>query len=257
MSDLKFSAPVLFIEHDIEGKVVPQRPSDGYINASRLCAQAGKLIADYNRMSQTKDFLEELSLDMGIPISKLVQTIRGRGDRVEQGTWVHPKVAINLGMWLSPRFAVMVSEWVFDWMNGSFQDYMPAHIQRYLKNKAKIPHTHFSMLNEIYLNFLAPLEDQGIVPPDAVMPDISTGRMFSNFLRRKGIDPSDFPTYEHEFVDNSRPIVQARLYPVEYLAEFRKYFHEVWLPKRAPQYLEQRFPKALSYLPTLLQLPKS
>jgi hypothetical protein len=35
----------------------------------------------------------------------------------------------------------------------------PEHVRRFLKNRAKIPHTHFSMLNEIYLNLFVPLED--------------------------------------------------------------------------------------------------
>ena len=246
----------LVIEHEMEGGVVTQRPRDGYINATRLCQRAGKSFHDYSRLDQTQAFLQELSLETGIPVSNLVETIRGRGDRIDQGTWVHPEVAIPLGMWLSPRFAVLVSRWVHDWMSGKTRDYMPVHLQRFLKNKSKISHEYFSMLNEIYLYLLAPLEDQGIIPPDNMMPDASTGKMFSNFLRRKGINPDDFPTYQHEFVDKSRFPVAARLYPVEYLADFRRYFHEEWLPKKAEQYFEKRFPKALPYLPALKQLPR-
>ena len=131
----------------------------------------------------------------------------------------------------------------------------PVHIQRYLKNKTKIPYTHFSMLNETYLNFFAPLEDVGIFPTEKMMPDISTGKMFSAFLRGKGIDTGQFPTYEHEFADDSRPTVRARLYPIEYLADFRVFFNDVWLPKRAEEYLEKRLPEALPFLPRLLELP--
>ena len=79
--------------------------------------------------------------------------------------------------------------------------------------------------------------------------------MFSDFLRGRGIDPGQFPTYEHEFVGDSRPNVQARLYPIEHLPEFRRYFNEVWLPNRASSYFEERFPKAVPYLPAVLQLP--
>ena len=252
---LNFPHQPLLIQHSVDGAVVPQRPRDGYINATRLCQQAGKLFADYNRTATTQAFLSELSLDMGIPISNLVQVIRGRGDAIEQGTWVHPQVAINLGQWLSPAFAVKVSQWVFDWVEGRVKGHMPIHVQRFIKNRAKIPHTHFSMLNEIYLNLFAPLEDYGIIPPDKLMPDISTGRMFSDFLRSKGIDPEQFPTYSHEFVDKSRPTVQARLYPIVHLPEFRRYFNEVWLPQRAEHYFADRFPRALPLLPRLLQLP--
>ena len=150
-----------------------------------------------------------------------------------------------------------MSRWVFDWMRGNVQGYMPVHVQRFMKNRAKIPHTHFSMLNEIYLGLFAPLEDCGIIPPDKMMPDISTGRMFSDFLRTRGIDPNDFPTYQHEFADRSRPMVQARLYPIEYLPAFRSYFNESWLPERAESYFETRFPEALPFLPRLLALPQA
>ena len=252
---LNFAPQRLLIEHSVDGEVVPQRPQDGFINATRLCQQTGKLFADYNRNAATKAFLSELSADMGIPISGLVYSTKGGNDRLSQGTWVHPQVAINLGQWLSPEFAVKVSQWVFAWMQGRGVGYMPVHVQRFMKNRAKIPHTHFSMLNEIYLGLLAPLEEYGVIPPDKMMPDISTGLMFSSFLRSQGIDTGQFPTYPHEFVGESRPIVTARLYPIEHLPAFRTYFHEVWLPERAKDYFEERFPEALPILPRILQLP--
>ena len=254
---LNFSQPSLLIEHSVDGEVVPQRPKDGYINATLLCQQAGKHFNDYHRLAQTRAFLNELSAETGIPVSGLLQIIKGGNDKLDQGTWIHPQVAINLAQWLSPAFAVRVTQWVLDWMQGKTQGYMPAHVHRFMKNRAKIPHTHFSMLNEIYLNLFAPLEESGVIPPDKIMPDISTGRMFSGFLRQRGIDPNQFPTYEHEFADSSRTPVQARLYPIEYLPDFRRYFNEIWLPARAEKYFEERFPKALPYLPVILQLPSA
>ena len=248
--------PPLFIEHEVDGAIVPQRPRDGYINATALCQKAGKLFSDYRRLEQTKAFLVELAAVMGIPITDLVE-IRQGGAPLQQGTWVHPQVAINLGQWLDPRFAVRVSQWVADWMMGRVSDHTPLHIQRYLKNRRKVPYNYFSMLNEAYLVFFAPLEDVGIFPTEKMMPDISTGRMFSDFLRSKGINPNEFPTYEHEFADDTRgrPTVQARLYPIEYLAEFRQWYNEVWLPERAEKYLEGRLPEALPYLDHLKALP--
>ena len=248
------SQPML-IKHPVGGEIIHQRPQDGYINATELCRQEGKLFGNYHQLDHTQAFLAELSADIGIPISGLVQIIKGGNDKVSQGTWVHPHVAINLGQWLSPKFAVKVSAWVTDWMMGKTTSSMPVHVQRFLKNRSKIPHTHFSMLNEIYLSLFATLEDYGIIPPDNMMPDISTGRMFSDFLRTKGIQPEAFPNYEHEFADSSRQPVMARLYPNEYLADFRKYFHESWLPERAEAYFQERFPKAVPYLPAIYQLP--
>ena len=253
---LDFPQHPLLIEHSVDGEVIPQRPQDGYINATLLCKKAKKLFGNYYQLAQTKAFLEELSLDIGIPISNLVQVIRGGGDTISQGTWVHPQVAINLGQWLSPSFAVKVGQWVFDWMTGRVvgKAFMPDHVQRFIKNRTKIPHTHFSMLNEIYLYLFASLDDYGVIPPNNTMPDISAGRMFSDFLRRKGIDPALFPTYEHEFTDSLRQPVRARLYPIEHLADFIRYFNEEWLPVRAEGYFAEKFPKALPFLPRILRL---
>lgn len=98
---------------------VNQRIIDGYINATALSKASGKLIADYLRLTSTKEFLEELSIDVGNPITELVQVVRG-GYPELQGTWVHPYVAINLAQWLSPKFAVQVSRWIYDWMTQGF-----------------------------------------------------------------------------------------------------------------------------------------
>ena len=237
----------LLIGHEIDGVVIPQRPRDGYINATLLCKQAGKEFKHYNSNKVTKDFLTALSTEVGIPTSVLVQTLKGGNNPKLQGSWVHPQVAINLAQWLSPQFAVQVSKWVFEWMTGQVSGFMPDHVKRYMKNRAKIPHTHFSMLNEIYLNLIAPLENHGFRMPDKMIPDISTGKIFSDFLRNKGIDPDKFPRYEHEFTDN-RPIVYARLYPIEYLADFRKFFNEEWLPQKSVDYFKKRAPNALPYI---------
>ena len=112
------------------------------------------------------------------------------------------------------------------------------------------------MLNEIYLNLVAPLEECGIILPERMTPDISTGRMFSDFLRRKGFDPDTFPKYPQEYMDVRRT-VSAMLYPIEHLPDFRKYFNEVWLPQRAEGYFVERYPKVLPFLPRVRPLPGS
>ena len=99
---LNFPQQPMLIEHAVDGEVIPQRPRDGYINATILCQQTRKRFNDYYRLGQTQDYLNELTLETGIPVSNLVQIIRGRGDMLQQGAWVHPQVAINLGQWLSP-----------------------------------------------------------------------------------------------------------------------------------------------------------
>lgn len=97
-----------------------QRPADGYLNATKLATQCGKKINDYLRLISTKEFLEVLSTKQGIPVSGkngLIQIRKGGKDIHLQGTWVHPRVAVNLGQWLSPEFACLVSDWVYVWLS--------------------------------------------------------------------------------------------------------------------------------------------
>ena len=106
------------ITHQISGVSVLQRESDGFFNATVMCKVASKRINNYLRNDITTEYLEALSADMGIPITALVQAVRGGNVQTNQGTWVHPKVAIHLAQWLSPDFAVQVTNLVMDWMNG-------------------------------------------------------------------------------------------------------------------------------------------
>lgn len=167
-----------------------------------------------------------------------------------QGTWVHPQVAINLGQWASPKFAVLVSRWIFEWMNGSAKSayQFPYHIRRYLINRSKIPATHFSMLDQMTFKLLGALETKGYVIPASMMPDISLGKIFSGWLRKKGYDPDDFPTYAHDFDDGKRPTVQARLYPNELMTEFNQQLDEWIASGKALAYFKQRDPESVEPL---------
>lgn len=239
---LSLSSGAQLIEYTLEGAQIHQRPKDGYINATELCRKAGKVWLDYQQTASTKIFLDELASVLEIPEADLIQYINIENSEL-QDIWVHPRVAVNLANWLSPKFDVFVSGIVEDWITGRVKGRMPYHVERYMMNHGRIPHTHFSMLQEIYLEFVAPLEDGGIILPSEMMPDISTGRMFSNFMRDKGIDPENFPKYKHHFPDGRS--VEARLYPIEYLPEFRQWFNEDWIPHRSVGYFQERLPKAV------------
>ena len=237
------------IERNSENDMpIQQRLMDGYINATELCQASGKNFNDYSRLKSTNEFIDVLSSETGIPVSTLIQSVRG-GDVRFQGTWVHPQVAINLAQWASPKFAVLVSKWVFEWMSGNIPSAgkLPYHLQRYMINRTQIPPTHFSVFNELVYNLLAPLEDYGYELPDSMVPDISEGRMFADWVRRaKKLNPDNFPRYNHTYPDGRS--FPARLYPNELLAEFREHFHNVWLVKNAPIYFAQRDTNALPYL---------
>jgi hypothetical protein len=125
---------------------------------------------------------------------------------------------------------------------------LPYHLQRYMINRAAIPPTHFSIFNEIVYNLIAPLEDHGYQLPDKLVPDISEGRMFAQWVRvEKRLEPDNFPTYTHTYPDG-RSIPNVKLYPNHLLADFRDHFHNVWLRERAAKYFKERDQNALQYL---------
>jgi len=60
----------------------------------------GKLLmADWARNETTKELIETLKQDMGIPITYFVERVRGKqapGEEFLQGTYIHPKLVNSL-----------------------------------------------------------------------------------------------------------------------------------------------------------------
>jgi len=244
------------IPHKAQGTVIYQRPDDGYINATAMCQAAGKEWSGYRRLQTTQDFLAALESVLQIHRTDLVRSISG-GDPRLQGTWVHPQLAIHLAQWCSAEFAVKVSQWVYDWMSGKRAPKpgadMPYHLRRYVANQSNVPDGHFSILTELTMALIAPMEVMGYTLPEQLVPDISHGLMFCAWLRKKGIDTDALPKYWHLYEDGRR--VQAKAYPEHLLGDWRKHFREEWLPNRAITYFKGKDSAALAFLPRLLPKP--
>lgn len=74
------------------------------VNATEMAKPFGKLVGDWLRLKTTTEFADALSADMQIPISALIQVVKGGNN--EQGTWMHEDVALEFARWLSPAFAI-------------------------------------------------------------------------------------------------------------------------------------------------------
>jgi hypothetical protein len=112
---------VIFIHHEHHGVTINQRPSDGYIDATAMCAAYGTEFYQFSRTDEARAFLNAANLKLHICGLSAVETRRGRGDR-GAGSWVHPRVAIRLAMWLDAEFAWEVTGWVEDWLRGRDPD---------------------------------------------------------------------------------------------------------------------------------------
>jgi hypothetical protein len=240
-----------FLKHSAAGNVVSQRVEDGYIDATTLCELAGLPFHRYEPLESNGRFLRALALREWISVPDLIQRLRDEHGR--ERIWVHPKVAIHLAQWLSGDFAVLVSDWVFEWLNSRGREdsvgkpMLPTHLARYMANDSKIPVGYFSILQEAGLGLFGPLHTEGFDIPSSWVPDISIGRTFCDWLRReRGVDTDGLYVYDHDYQDGR--IVEAKLYPDHLLADFRRWFREVWLPEYGVNYFTKKDPASLGYL---------
>ena len=228
------NAPAL-IEHRFDDFIVPQRKPDGYFDATAMCRTVGKQFAEYRRLNTTHEFLTELSLDMRIPVSKLVVSFRGKPVHL-QGTWIHPKVAIHLGQWCSPRFAVSVVNWVYGWFNSRvevsgwlcaaplawtrvFPDSFYLNIFR-LKGKAVVPKEQAPWLADVTNDLIYSRLGEGVLEALQKINAVPEGKRFR-------------PRKHHQHVSEGDAKIQLRFLIAEAtgaMASFREWdeFHARW-----------------------------
>jgi len=83
--------------------------TDGFLNATKVAKQFNKRTKDFLRTKETKEYVSELAKTMGriclTEQNQIVTVVQG-GDPENQGTWIHPKLAIYFARWCSANFAV-------------------------------------------------------------------------------------------------------------------------------------------------------
>ena len=99
----------------LNGITIEVDPQTLMVNATQMCRAAGKLFGNYRRLDSTEEFLQELSSDIHISLSKLV--VKNQGGRgTSQDTWVDWRAALHLAQWLSPTVQVQVTKWIGELM---------------------------------------------------------------------------------------------------------------------------------------------
>jgi hypothetical protein len=98
------------------GTAINRRCSDGYVNATAMCQASSKRWFDYVRLDRTQAYVTALTAVVQIPTTGsdgLIQSHWG-GTPDLQGTWIHPRLAIDLARWISPAFAVWMDGWFLE-----------------------------------------------------------------------------------------------------------------------------------------------
>lgn len=99
---------------------------NGYLNATKIAKHYGKQVRDYLINNRTQDYIRALNEHLSEAVktaseqNQLVIVVKG-GKSAEQGTWLHPKLAIDFARWLNPRFAVWCDMQIERMLTGSAQ----------------------------------------------------------------------------------------------------------------------------------------
>ena len=95
------------------GHAIQRRRADGYVNATAICRAAGKHWKNYAQLLRSAEYIRALEGSAGIPADLLAQTVV-TGPNAGRGTWVHPRLAVDLARWISPEFAVWMDGWILE-----------------------------------------------------------------------------------------------------------------------------------------------
>jgi len=139
---------------------IQARSSDGYINATQMCKAGNKFFKDWFRLENTKQMIVILAKHMGIDIenpdrrilpSALIDITKGGNDKMAQGSWIHPDLAVNLAQWISPLFGIRVSRWVREIVITGSANLEPKSDEELLKLQVELQ-THQEKLKRLEMN---------------------------------------------------------------------------------------------------------
>ena len=111
------------------GNIAVSFREDGYLNATQIAAHFGKQARDYLKTEQTQQYITALAEFLSVKtkiLTKENQIVIVKRGGSEQGTWLHPKLAIHFARWLDPKFAVWCDEQIEALLNGKVSDGLPA-----------------------------------------------------------------------------------------------------------------------------------
>ena len=111
------------------GNIAVSFRTDGFLNATVIASHFGKQARDYLKTEQTQQYITALAEFLSVKtkiLTKENQIVIVKRGGSEQGTWLHPKLAIHFARWLDPKFAVWCDEQIEALLNGKVSDGLPA-----------------------------------------------------------------------------------------------------------------------------------
>ena len=109
------------------GVGIQRRGIDGWVNATAMCQAGGREWFTYARSNRTQEYITALAGVVGSPqncghpfcgspqdpATVVIQSVT-TGPNHQRGTWIHPRLAVDLARWISPAFAVWMDGWFLE-----------------------------------------------------------------------------------------------------------------------------------------------
>lgn len=92
---------------------IARRDEDGFCNATAMCQANGREWKAYHRIDRTQEYIQALAASLDLTPADLVITTT-TGPNEFRGTWIHPRLAVDLARWISPEFAVWMDGWFLE-----------------------------------------------------------------------------------------------------------------------------------------------
>ncbi len=129
--------------------------SDGFFDATRMCSACGdKRFCEYDRLKRSKDYClalqEELS-SRAKEDGQVPQVVRIIYKGCQSGTWIHPRLAVDLARWLCPKFAVWIDSWILD--SISITPQIIESESNSMEGGARLFHNQKKIVNETDLHY--------------------------------------------------------------------------------------------------------
>ena len=129
------------------GTPIQRRENDGWVNATAMCQAGGKRWNHYAANDRTSEYICALQHAIsgqtpcaaavaGNPatLPAVIETRQGGAPHL-QGTWIHPRLAVDLARWISPAFAVWMDGWFLETIAAA-----PHHHTTHQRLPYRLPH---------------------------------------------------------------------------------------------------------------------
>jgi hypothetical protein len=97
---------------------------NGYINATKLCAENGKEFKQWLRNDGSKGIMNEVDTYLaGVnSLQPSIEIIKDSGSNELRGTYVHPLLVPIIAIWISPAYAFKASKILIDYSNNEYKE---------------------------------------------------------------------------------------------------------------------------------------